>query len=199
MQNELHEIHPKLRSALEFAAEAHDKQYITGTDVPYIEHIYNVVRAAKVMLDDTNLNKIDALLIAALHDTVEDTPVTLAEIREKFGDFVAGGVSALTKDESLPKILQMPDSLNRVLLHSPEARVIKMADRCDNFAKPHHYWDENKLFDYLKEGIMIYQMLAGVSEKADMMLREKIRNYVSFMRSDIFREKATELVKNWGF
>ncbi len=77
--------HVLIDSALIFAARAHDGQKRKSTDVPYIVH------PVGVMLVLVECGETDSELLAAalLHDTVEDTGVTLAELREKFGERIA--------------------------------------------------------------------------------------------------------------
>ena len=81
-----------------------------------------------------------AVVCALLHDTVEDTPTPLDEIAAKFGNDVAAGVSALTKNDKLPKPEQMADSLRRIREQPPEIAVVKLADRITNLSEPPHYW-----------------------------------------------------------
>ncbi len=84
--------------ALIFAARAHDGQRRKGTDIPYITHPV----ALAMMLREMDCP--DEVIVAALlHDVVEDTPVSLAEVRREFGDAVAGLVEAVSEpDKSAP-------------------------------------------------------------------------------------------------
>jgi len=78
-----------------FAARAHQGQQRKIGDVPYIAHPVAVAMILQRM-------GCDETIVAAglLHDTVEDTPVTLAQIRQQFGDEVATIVAGCTE---LPK------------------------------------------------------------------------------------------------
>ena len=72
-----------------------------------------------------------ALQCALLHDSVEDAEVAVATLRSEFGARVADGVSALTKDDAVPKPERMPDS---PAAHSqPAARGVDGEAR-----RPHH-------------------------------------------------------------
>lgn len=75
--------------ALKVATKAHDGQYDKG-GAPYILHPITVARGVQ---SDTEK------IIALLHDTVEDTDVTIEEISEKFGPVVADAVNFLTHKE----------------------------------------------------------------------------------------------------
>lgn len=81
--------------AIGFAARAHSGQQRKIGDVPYIAHPVAVAMILQGM-------GCDKAVVAAglLHDTVEDTPVTLQEIRRQFGDEVANIVDGCTE---LPK------------------------------------------------------------------------------------------------
>jgi (p)ppGpp synthase/HD superfamily hydrolase len=80
--------------ALGFAAHAHAGQ-LDKAGVPYILHPLAVFDAVK---GEGRVTKI----IALLHDVVEDTPVTLDEIRAEFGDEVADGVASVSRGYILP-------------------------------------------------------------------------------------------------
>ena len=80
--------------AMQFAIEAHkgQKRKVTGT--PYILHPMEVAAICAAMSDN------DALLSAALlHDTVEDTAVTIEDIEEQFSPRIAELVKCETEDK----------------------------------------------------------------------------------------------------
>ncbi len=78
--------------AIEFAAKAHAGRFRKGTKIPYILH---PLSAAKTLID---CECPDEMVIAAiLHDTVEDTWVTLQDIRQEFGEEVARIVEGCTE------------------------------------------------------------------------------------------------------
>ena len=83
-----------LNEAISLAASAHAGQVRKGTDLPYIVHPLEVMAIVAGLTDD-----IEVLMGAVLHDTVEDTSVTLTDIREKFGERVAGLVAADSGDK----------------------------------------------------------------------------------------------------
>jgi (p)ppGpp synthase/HD superfamily hydrolase len=74
-----------LEAALAFAAVAHQGQRRKGTAVPYIVHPVGVM----LVLMAAGETDAEVLAAALLHDTVEDAGITLAELRQKFGDRVA--------------------------------------------------------------------------------------------------------------
>lgn len=81
--------------ALGDAARWHATQHRKGTEIPYVSHLLAV--SSLVMEDGGNE---DECIAALLHDSVEDTPVTVADLVERYGDRVAGIVSACTDDDS---------------------------------------------------------------------------------------------------
>ena len=88
---------PLVRAALEKARSAHAGQVRNGSGgMPYVEH----PMAVAARLDEHGYDE-EVLAAALLHDVVEDSGTTLDEIREEFGEGVAGMVGALTDDEGL--------------------------------------------------------------------------------------------------
>ena len=81
-----------IRMAYELAVEAHSKQRRKSGE-PYILH---PIAVAKICAEEIGLGP-TAIICALLHDVVEDTDVTLTDIREKFGDRIAKMVDGLTK------------------------------------------------------------------------------------------------------
>jgi len=117
-------------AGVEFAAEKHRLQTRKNPEkTPYICHpigvAYNLMKIGSVR--DTQL-----ILGALLHDTVEDTQTSLAEIKNKFGDQVASLVNEMTDDRSLAvearKRLQVINAPNK----STGAAQIKLADKLYN-------------------------------------------------------------------
>src|SRR5687768_12834781 len=113
--------------AMRFAAAAHNGIKEQGSELPYLVHLVAV--AAEVIAALPTLPGIDAdlaITCALLHDTVEDTQTSLAAIRGRYGDAVAAGVAALTKNEQLQtKAEQMADSLRRIKEQPREIAIVK--------------------------------------------------------------------------
>ncbi len=84
----------KFYDALELAARAHRNQLRKGTDIPYFTH-----PAAVAMLLLRHGFGEGMAIAALLHDTVEDTDVTLEEIRLHFGDRVAELVKGASEED----------------------------------------------------------------------------------------------------
>jgi (p)ppGpp synthase/HD superfamily hydrolase len=167
--------------ALEFAARAHHGQAIPGSDLPYVSHVVQVaMEIMQALLHTPGLDADLAVQCALLHDTLEDTPTTLAQLAGQFGERVATGVLALSKDPALPKADQMADSLRRIVAHSPEARLVKLADRTNNLRQPPHYWTTDKKIAYRDEALVILQTLGRISPFMEQRLAEQIAGYARY-------------------
>lgn len=165
-------------AALRFAAEKHNSQKFPGTDLPYLVHLVTV--AAEVIAHLPSLALADpdlAVTCALLHDTIEDTGTSRDEVEARFGPAVAAGVSALSKDPSLPKAEQMADSFRRIRREPREIWTVKLADRIANMAPPPHYWTLEKRRSYREEAITIADALGSAAPVLDARLRERIRTY----------------------
>jgi len=60
---------------------------------------------------------------------------------------VAIAVSSLSKNENLPREMQMQDSLDRILQLPKEVWAVKLADRITNLQPPPAYWDAEKKYN----------------------------------------------------
>lgn len=118
------------RKALNFAAKAHDWQKRKYTFEPYINH---PIAVAKLVSEVTNNQSMIAA--ALLHDTVEDTWVTLDVIEREFGCYIAAWVEDLT-DVSKPtdgnRAARKLIDLQHTAKALPPAKTIKLADLIDN-------------------------------------------------------------------
>ena len=89
----------KIEQAIKFAVDAHAGMKRKGKERPYILHPMEVMSIVADMSEDE-----DVIAAAVLHDTVEDTEVTAADIEREFGARVAALVTAESEDKmrSLP-------------------------------------------------------------------------------------------------
>ena len=168
--------------AYRFAAQAHQGQKIPGSEIPYIMHLsfvsMEVIAALSV---EKEFNGDLAIQCAILHDTIEDTDTTFDDIKTEFGESVANGVLAMTKDESLEKELQITDSLRRIKQQPQEIWIVKLADKISNLQAPPHYWTQEKRIRYREAGIEIYQALKDASPLLASRLADKIEAYKAFL------------------
>ncbi|MBN1338123.1 MAG: bifunctional (p)ppGpp synthetase/guanosine-3',5'-bis(diphosphate) 3'-pyrophosphohydrolase [Bacteroidales bacterium] len=149
-----------VRKAFHLAAEAH-KTMRRKTGEPYIFH---PIEVAKIVAAEIGLDRI-SVVCALLHDVVEDTEYSLAEIRRIFGEHVARIIDGLTKIEGIfdqaSSSLQAENFKKMLLTLSDDVRVIliKLADRLHNMrtldAMPKH-----KQLRTASETIYLYAPLA---------------------------------------
>jgi (p)ppGpp synthase/HD superfamily hydrolase len=128
--------------ALDFAARAHVEQRRKGVAAePYVNHLAEVAALLAEAMPD------DAALIAAglLHDAVEDTATTGAELAAAFGPDVAALVAEVTDDKSLPKQERKRLQVATAHAKSRRARMLKLADKTSNLRalvkSPPDAWD----------------------------------------------------------
>ena len=177
-------INPKLyRETITFAGKAHAGHCIPGTNIPYVTHLASVANEATHAILQSPESGFDinlAMQCALLHDVIEDTSVNYDEVKVSFGQNVADGVQALSKNDKLPFPQQMADSLNRILEQSPEVRIVKMADRIDNLYLPALYWTSAKRQYYQDEARLILERLRGVNTYIEERLTQKIEDYSKY-------------------
>lgn len=121
----------RIREAFEFAREAHKPQRRKSGE-PYIIHPVNV---ARIVAEELELGA-DPVIAAFLHDVVEDTPFTIDDIRERFGDEVAFLVGVVTKQKKDNYVhSKQIDNFRQILAsmqYDVRALLIKLADRLHN-------------------------------------------------------------------
>jgi len=119
--------------AIVFAVRAHAGTERRGKGFPYIVHPMEAVEIVATMTRDQEL-----LAAAALHDTVEDTDVTIDQIRAEFGDRIASLVAA---DSDIPvQDMNAEDSwyvrkqaaIDRIAASSHDAKIVAMGDKLSN-------------------------------------------------------------------
>lgn len=166
-----HQADPEvLREAYEFAKKHHGEQMRASGD-PYFSHPLQVAGILAEMRLDTA-----SIITGLLHDTVEDTGVTLEDIKKKFGPSIAGlvdGVTKLTRLENQSDHSNQAESFRKlVLAMSRDIRVllVKLADRLHNMRTLHYVKNIEKRKRISKETLEIYAPLAeriGIQKMKD--------------------------------
>ncbi len=108
---------------------------------------------------------------------------TYEELKSQFGQPVADGVLALTKDKNIEKKTQMSDSIRRIKLQPNEIWMVKMADRITNLQPPPFYWTIEKRKKYLDQAKLILDELKSGSDFLSDRLTAKILEYQSYILS----------------
>jgi GTP pyrophosphokinase len=121
-----------VRTAFEMAADAH-KTMRRKSGEPYILHPLAV---AMICVEEVGLG-VRSTICALLHDTVEDTDISLQDVQREFGDEIAKIVDGLTKISSVldTNSSQQAENFKKILLtltDDPRVILIKLADRLHN-------------------------------------------------------------------
>jgi len=148
-----------LRTAFEMAAEAHETMRRKSGE-PYILH---PIAVAKICVEEIGLG-IRSTICALLHDTVEDTDITLEDIQREFGVEVTKIVDGLTKISSVmdTNSTQQADNFKKILLtltDDPRVILIKLADRLHNMRTLESMKREKQL-KISSETVFVYAPLA---------------------------------------
>ena len=118
--------------ALELARSAHNKQFRNDT-VPFIIHPMRV--ALMLIYFDRNITS-KVFIAALLHDVLEDTSVTKLMVEEKFGNYVAKLVQAVTRRHKREGLQEKREAKRQnweeIILDDHEVRAIKTFEDLDN-------------------------------------------------------------------
>ena len=122
-----------LDRAILFAVQAHAGTERRGKGFPYIVHPMEAVAIVSTMTSDQEL-----LAAAALHDTVEDTDVTVEQIRQAFGERIARLVAeesdsfepGVPEEESWHARKQA--AIDRLRKASRDAKIVALGDKLSN-------------------------------------------------------------------
>ncbi|MDR1219701.1 MAG: HD domain-containing protein [Treponema sp.] len=116
-----------IHEAITFAARKHSGQARKGTDIPYIAHPMEVMQ----ILTENSCPE-TVIIAGVLHDTLEDTDTSPAEIKNLFGDDVLRIVSAESEDKSKTWKERKQATIDHLAEDSFEARLVCCADKLAN-------------------------------------------------------------------
>lgn len=149
----------RIEEALVFAARSHEGQR-RRSGMPYTEHTFEVARIlAENGMDEATVQA------GVLHDTIEDTDVSVEEIEERFGREVAFLVEGVTKIAMLPsqsREQRQAETFRKMLLsmaRDPRVILIKFADRLHNL-RTLRYMNPDKRRSIAAETLEVYAPLA---------------------------------------
>ena len=149
----------KIRSAYSFAEKCHgDQRRVSG--IPYILHPTSVACIVAELGMDT-----DTICGALLHDTVEDTYVTLEEVGRRFGADVAKLIDGVTKISKIPyssREEQQAENIRKMLIAMADdirVIIIKLADRLHNM-RTMDCMPEQKRRDKSLENMQVFAPIA---------------------------------------
>ncbi len=152
--------------ALDFAARKHVHQRRKGElEEPYINHLAEVAQmlAAATEGHDTVL-----VLAGLLHDTIEDTETTFAELEAKFGREVADLVAEVSDDKTLEKVERKRLQIEKAPTKSDRAKMLKMADKTSNLhsiiQSPPKDWSLERKREYFEWASDVVAGCRGVND-----------------------------------
>jgi GTP diphosphokinase / guanosine-3',5'-bis(diphosphate) 3'-diphosphatase len=155
---------PLIVRALEFAANKHrDQRRKDAQASPYINH---PIALANVLVHEGQVSDPTVLSAALLHDTVEDTQTTAAELRGAFGEKIASIVEEVTDDKNLPKAERKRLQIEHAAHISREAKLVKLADKICNVRDvsdhPPAKWDLARRREYFEWAKAVVDQLRGI-------------------------------------
>jgi GTP pyrophosphokinase len=148
-----------VRTAFEMAADAH-KTMRRKSGEPYILHPLAV---AMICVEEIGLG-VRSTICALLHDTVEDTDITLEDVEREFGSEIAKIVDGLTKISNVidTNTSQQAENFKKILLtltDDPRVILIKLADRLHNM-RTMDFMKREKQLKISSETVWVYAPLA---------------------------------------
>jgi GTP pyrophosphokinase len=200
-----------IAKAIDFAIIAHGADKRDSGD-PYYQHPLEVANIIASMKLDR-----DSIITALLHDTVEDTSVTLSDIATEFNPNISklvDGVTKLTQIEYQPDYVRQAENFRKLLLAmSDDIRVllVKLADRVHNMRTLSFIKAPARRFRIARETMDVYAPLAerigihSIKEElqelafAELYKEERLSiiNRLSYLRKDVsVIDKIVEQIKH---
>lgn len=128
-----------IEKALQIASQAHNGQFRKGMKIPYITH---PVAVGLILMKAGYSDELVAAGI--LHDTVEDTDVTIEEIEREFGPKVAEIVAGCSEpDKSLSWEKRKEHTIEFLKMASSDIRAVACADKLHNIRSIIHDYEQN--------------------------------------------------------
>lgn len=164
----------KLSQAADYAARRHVAQRRKGERAePYINHLTEV---AAMLAEATGGADPELVMAGLLHDTIEDTGTTRADLTEQFGADVAALVEEVTDDKSLPKDVRKRLQVEKTPGKSRRARLLKIADKTSNLrglvASPPTGWTGQRLRDYVVWAEQVVRSCRGLNARLETQFDE---------------------------
>ncbi|KAF3833040.1 Guanosine-3',5'-bis(diphosphate) 3'-pyrophosphohydrolase MESH1 [Dissostichus eleginoides] len=166
-----------LLETVNFAAEKHRNQRRKDPEAtPYINHPIGV---ARIISHEGGVADIEVLQAALLHDTVEDTDTSFAELESKFGPIVARIVQEVTDDKSLSKQDRKRQQVEHAAHCSRQAKVVKLADKLYNLRDLNRCtpsgWTAERVQEYFVWASEVVKGLRGTNYALEERLEELFR------------------------
>lgn len=157
-----------LRSTM-FAARQHQNQRRKDiASSPYINH---TIAVAHTLSSIGEVVDVHTLCAALLHDTIEDTDTTAAELEQLFGHKISAIVCEVSDDKTLTKTERKQLQVEHAGHCSREAKLVKLADKICNLrdilASPPSDWTTDRKVEYFDWAAQVVTQLKGVNAKLE--------------------------------
>jgi guanosine-3',5'-bis(diphosphate) 3'-pyrophosphohydrolase len=153
----------RVLSAAIIAAEAHRNQRRKDkVGTPYINHPITVAALASTVTSDT-----DIVVAALLHDVVEDTILTLDDVEQFCGKYVADIVGEVTDDKKLPWAERKQAQIDHAPHLSDAAAIVKVADKIANVSdlrSPEASWSLERRLQYATWAAKVVNSITNAPE-----------------------------------
>ncbi len=173
----------QIARALDFAAKKHAHQRRKGElEEPYINHLADVTR----MLAAATEGRDTVLVVAGLlHDTIEDTETTFAELEEEFGREVADLVAEVSDNKTLEKAERKRLQIEKTPAKSDRAKMLKLADKTSNLHSMIHSppadWSLERKREYFEWASAVVAGCRGVNEYLEKEFDRTWRRGMKFL------------------
>ncbi len=149
--------------SLIFSAHQHrDQRRKDIHQSPYVNH---PIQVAELLWRVGSVRDPITLTAALLHDTVEDTGATLADLEQQFGSEVSAVVREVTDDKSLPKPERKRLQIEHAAHLSERATLVKLADKICNVRdvgqSPPPNWTTQRCLEYLDWACAVVRKMNG--------------------------------------
>ena len=142
---------------------------------PYINHLAEV---ACLLAEVTNGRDPVLVVGGLLHDTIEDTDATFAELKAEFGLPVARLVQEVSDDKSLPRQKRKQLQIQTANSKSRRAKLLKIADKTSNLRSlvnsPPKSWTRKRKRKYCEWSAEVVTSYRGLNRKLDCVFDEAL-------------------------
>jgi guanosine-3',5'-bis(diphosphate) 3'-pyrophosphohydrolase len=158
-----------LLKALHYAADLHKDGRRKGkAGEPYVNH---VIEVAELLARVGGVRDVEVLQAAILHDVVEDTAATFADVERGFGAEVRRIVEEVTDDKSLRKDERKRLQIEHAPSLSAAAKMVKIADKianvCSILNSPPDDWSDERRLEYLDWSARVVEGCRGVNQRLE--------------------------------
>ncbi len=155
--------------ALAFAAHKHRDQRRKDVNAsPYINH---PISLTDLLYYKGGVDDVVVIVAALLHDTIEDTDTTPAELTAEFGSEISSVVLQVTDDTNLDRATRKQVQIERAAQISDKAKLISLADKIcnlqDMLTQPPASWDLDRKREYFDWAKRVVDQIRGTNSKLE--------------------------------